>query len=182
MANELNTVKQLLLDTAEQAGPLDVSLADVTTRVRRRRRVRTSALGLVAGCLAAGAVMAVQVADGSSSRPMVTSVSAQPAAAPPTGPTCVATSAPASAATSAPASVAASGAAPPPIELSPDTRSCQYVGLTLEAARAQAAKEHRELQIISQDGVSSGPFTFEFRTFRVRVTVVNDRVTSAFIG
>lgn len=113
---------------------------------------------------------------------MVTSVSAQPAAAPPTGPTCVATSAPASAATSAPASVAASGAAPPPIELSPDTRSCQYVGLTLEAARAQAAKEHRELQIISQDGVSSGPFTFEFRTFRVRVTVVNDRVTSAFIG
>ncbi|TQF07322.1 hypothetical protein E6W39_13435 [Kitasatospora acidiphila] len=68
------------------------------------------------------------------------------------------------------------------MELAPDTRSCQYVGLTLEAARAQAAKEHRELQVISQDGVSSGPFTFEFRSFRVRVTVVDDRVTSAFIG
>ncbi|WP_228718136.1 hypothetical protein [Kitasatospora acidiphila] len=173
MVNELNTVKQLLLDTAEQAGPLDVSLADVTTRVRRRRRVRTSALGLAVGCLAAGAVITVQVAEGSPSRPMVTSVSAQPAAAPPTGSACVATSA------------ATPGAAPgatPPIELAPDTRSCQYVGLTLEAARAQAAKEHRELQVISQDGVSSGPFTFEFRSFRVRVTVVDDRVTSAFIG
>jgi hypothetical protein len=154
-----------------------VKLEDVTARVRRRRLVRAGALDVAVGCLVVGAVITVQVAEGSSSHPTGrgagtrASASAPMAAAPPTA-------SPPAAAPTAPTCVATS----PPDSLGGDTRSCQYVGLTLEAARAQAATEHRDLQVISQDGVSAGPFTYEFRSFRVRVTVVKDRVTSAFIG
>ncbi|MEV7519049.1 hypothetical protein [Streptomyces sp. NPDC091371] len=161
MTSEQDVIKQLLLDAADQAGPLDASLNAVTARIRRRRRVRIGALGLAVGCITAGAVLTIQLAVGSSSHSTDGTVSGQPTGVPTTG-VCVATP-------------------PPSAQSFGDTRSCQYIGLTLEAARAQAATENRDLQITRQDGVSH-PITFEFRTTRVCVEVVKGRVTSAHIG
>ncbi|MER7821691.1 hypothetical protein ABTX85_03870 [Streptomyces sp. NPDC096097] len=161
MTSEQDLIKQLLLDAADQAGPLDASLDGVTARIRRRRRVRIGTVGLAVGCITAGAVITIQIAVGSSSHSTDSTVSGQPTGVP-TALNCVATM-------------------PPSSQTFGDTRSCQYVGLTLEAARAQAAAEHRDLRIVSQDGVNYST-TYEFRTSRVSVAVVNDRVTSAFIG
>ncbi|MFJ8011997.1 hypothetical protein [Streptomyces sp. NPDC096339] len=154
MTSEQDVIKQLLLDAAEQAGPLDASLDGVTARIRKRRRVRTSALGLAAGCIAAGAVIAIQAAVGPSSH------SKDSTASPDTSKpeTCTATVHPVG-----------------------DNRSCQYIGLTLAAARALAAAENRDLQITNQDGVPHS-ITYEYRLSRVTVTVVKDRVTTAHIG
>ncbi|WP_158820817.1 MULTISPECIES: hypothetical protein [unclassified Streptomyces] len=162
MANELELIKRLLVDVADQAGPLEASRDRVVALARRRRRVRTGAAGLAVGCITAGVVMTIQVAEGASPRPAVGALSTQPAGVPTAPLSCTSTP-------------------PQPNSRSGDVRSCQYVGLTLEAARAQAAKEHRDLQIISQDGVNFG-ITYEWRGSRVTVTVVNDHVTSALIG
>ncbi|MEV8098297.1 hypothetical protein [Kitasatospora sp. NPDC085879] len=164
MVNEQDVIRQLLLDAADRAGPLGASPDRVTALVRRRRRVRNCALGLAAGCIAAGAAITVQVADGPSSR-VDGPVSTQPIGTP-TAPNCV--------------------SAPPlpgdrPVDRLGDFRSCQYVGLTLEAARTLAATEHRDLQIISRDGTNFA-ITFERRASRVCVRVVGDRVTAALIG
>ncbi|WP_143687069.1 hypothetical protein [Streptomyces sp. TLI_171] len=163
MANETDVVKHLLLDAADQAGPLEVSLERVTARVRGRRRVRTCVLGLAATCLAAGTVVSVHVMGGTASGPTDSPVSTSPVPVPsPTASACTATT-------------------PPSMQVLGDIRSCQYIGLTLETARLQAAEEHRDLWIVSVDGVGSET-TYDFRISRVGVTVVDGRVVSAHVG
>ncbi|WP_328959667.1 hypothetical protein [Streptomyces virginiae] len=161
MATEVE-LKRLLVDMADEAGPLDARRDRVVARVRRRRRVRTGAVGLAVLCLAGGGALTMQDVGGAAARP-VAGESPRP------GP-----------------SARICNDVPPPVPKPGtfsfgDTRSCQYIGLTLEAARELAAKEHRDLQIASRDGVNYG-ITYEFRTSRVVVTLIHDHVTTALIG
>ncbi|MHA6761689.1 hypothetical protein [Streptacidiphilus sp. PAMC 29251] len=157
---ELDAVKRMLLDAADQAGPLHADLAGVAARVGRRRRNRRCAVGLAVGCATAVVVAAVQIATGASSGPADTAAAAQ---------------------ATRPACVTAPPAGTPAFREVGDVGTCQYLGLTLGAARSQAAKEHRELRVVSQDGVRF-TITYDHRPTRVDVVIVNDRVTSAGIG
>ncbi|GAA1271784.1 hypothetical protein GCM10009665_69910 [Kitasatospora nipponensis] len=155
-------LKQLLGELADEGGELEASRETVVALVRRRRRVRGGAVGLAVVCLAAGGALTVRA--GGASGPVADGSVA--AAAGPSGPACVSES---------------PSAGPSGFALLGDLRSCQYLGLTLEAARAQAAREGRDLVVGSEDGTYHG-ITFEFRTSRVVVDVVHGRVTSALIG
>ncbi|AUG78738.1 hypothetical protein CFP65_3968 [Kitasatospora sp. MMS16-BH015] len=162
MAEQQDVVGQLLREAAEEAGPLELGVEQLTGSVRRRRLARAGAAGLAIGCLAAGAVLTVQAL-----RPSEVAVAAKPpvvTARPTPGPS---------------GEVNCTGKSTDP--LMKGWESCQYIGLTLEQGRAQAATEHRDFVIVWRDGVSY-PITMELRPTRVTVKVEHDRITQALIG
>ncbi|MDH6580675.1 hypothetical protein [Kitasatospora sp. MAP5-34] len=162
MSIEADAIRQLLVDVADEAGPLEASRERLVALVRRRRRVRTAAVALAVTCIAAGAALTVRVEafPRPAAGPMSTPTKGHPRPIEPGD--CVSTP-------------------PKPGAFGGDWRSCQYIGLTLDQARAQAAKEHRDLVIGSRDGVHF-PMTYELRNSRVVVGLAKDRVINAIIG
>ncbi len=164
MSIEVDAVRQLFVDVADEAGPLQASRERVVALVRRRRRVRSAAVALAVTCIAGGATLTVRTVGEASPRPAVGPMSTPTKGYPkPIEPgDCESTP-------------------PKPGAPGGDRRSCQYIGLTLDQARAQAAGEHRDLVIGSRDGVYF-PMTYELRNSRVTVGLVKDRVIYAGIG
>ncbi|MFG2823309.1 hypothetical protein ACGFX4_28255 [Kitasatospora sp. NPDC048365] len=159
-------LRLLLADAADEAGPLEASREAVLRAVRRRRRRRTAAGGLATAAVVLGAVVTTQLASGAGlpARPALGTPAAPAADTPRPG--CIADPAP------------VTQSAPP--WLTKDS-ACRYLGLTLEAARAKAATEHRYVTIRSQDGTNY-TITYVYDLSRIVVDVVHNRVTAASVG
>jgi hypothetical protein len=158
-------IRRLLTDAADEAGPLEASPDTVLRRVRRRRRLRASASTLtVAGILLCAAALTAHPAPDPAARP----AGRTPAGPAAETPRCE----------HGPDPTAARPTTGPQLG---DRTSCQYIGLTLQAARKQAATERRYLTIKSQDGTHHA-ITYQLDPHRVVVDLEHGHVVAASVG
>ncbi|MFI5528985.1 hypothetical protein ACIA8O_10590 [Kitasatospora sp. NPDC051853] len=161
--SESTTTRQLLSDAAEQAGQLEADTNLIVARIRRRRRARTGAAGLVTLCAATAAVLLMFGPAGS-----VTPAAAPPAGPAPVGPSVV----------EMPCWSTAVGIPANAPSLGFRGSSCHYLGLTLDAARTLAAQEGLKLEVL----VPGQGITYDLNFTRLRVRAVDNIVVSAHIG
>ncbi|MFE1316284.1 hypothetical protein [Kitasatospora phosalacinea] len=158
-------LRHLLADAADRSGPLGRSPEGVLRAVRRRRRRRTAVGGLTAAAFVVGAVLVVHPGADRS--------------APDTGaPTVATTSRPGCGTDPGPATTAPG---PVPGRTARRADACRFLGLTLEAARAEATAEQWYVVVRSLDGVNFG-ITYVYDPSRLVVDVVHDRIVAADFG